>query len=415
MERGHKMPIKLITGQPGNGKTLYAVSLINEALKRGREVYTNINGISLDVLPIPENDKGELDWTMTPKGDENIGVKGALIVYDETQKLPYFAYKSKEKLSSNPLITELETHRHYGYDLIFITQSPKFLHLHLLELVNEHYHVKRPFNRKQAEIHMHRKACMLPETEAAEKRAEDVFKFAYPADLFKYYKSTEIVTNSKIRIPKYMKKLFFIGGASLFGIIYILVFSDNKIFNHVKGEDENKEFISNTTDSKVINPDQTTLKSDNRTAEEREAQKAMDLSVECRKAINLEKHECVKWFDDLSKNGSSVSSTGQVFQTVSYNPNKPYDFEYQPQVQPTDFPRMSGVIKLSSGKLVAIDQQGNYLTGISQQDCQKWLDGYRPFNYFSNNRSDMSSTEMQRSEISTQTNQPIRLYDLSED
>ena len=37
------MPIKLITGQPGNGKTLYAVYLINEALKQGREVYTNIN------------------------------------------------------------------------------------------------------------------------------------------------------------------------------------------------------------------------------------------------------------------------------------------------------------------------------------------------------------------------------------
>lgn len=396
------MPIKLITGQPGNGKTLYAVSLINEALKQGREVYTNINGISLDVLPIPENNKGELDWTMTPKGDENLGVKGALIVYDETQKLPYFAYKSKEKLSSNPLITELETHRHYGYDLIFITQSPKFLHLHLLELVNEHYHVKRPFNRKQAEIHMHRKACMLPETEAAEKRAEDVFKFAYPADLFKYYKSTEIVTNSKIRIPKYMKKLFFIGGACLIGIIYILVFSDNKIFNHVKGEDENKEFISNTTDSKVINPDQTTLKS----KEDNQLSNAsLDQSVECRKGVNVEKPECVKWFNDLSKNRSSVTASG--VQTVSYNPNKPYDFEYQPQVQPTDFPRMSGVVKLSSGKLVAIDQQGNYMQNISQDDCKKWLSGYRPFNYFAtNNRTDMSSTEMQRSEISTQTNQP---------
>ena len=113
----------------------------------------------------------------------------------------------------------------------------------------------------------------------------------------------------------------------------------------------------------------------------------------------------VKWFNDLSKNRSSVTASG--VQTVSYNPNKPYDFEYQPQVQPTDFPRMSGVVKLSSGKLVAIDQQGNYMQNISQDDCKKWLSGYRPFNYFAtNNRTDMSSTEMQRSEISTQTNQP---------
>lgn len=372
------MPIKLITGQPGNGKTLYAVYLINEALKEGREVYTNINGISLDVLPIPENNKGELDWTMTPKGDENLGVKGALIVYDETQKLPYFAYKSKEKLSSNPLITELETHRHYGYDLIFITQSPKFLHLHLLELVNEHYHVKRPFNRKQAEIHMHRKACMLPETEAAEKRAEDVFKFAYPADLFKYYKSTEIVTNSKIRIPKYMKKLFFIGGACLIGIIYILVFSDNKIFNHVKGEDENKKFISNTTDSKVINPDKTTLKSDNRTAEEREAE---------RKEIY------------------NKTMQHQKDQLIQYNISKPFE-TVEVSYQVTAKPVFSGCMK-KNGRYFAYTQQGTLLNDVSQDDCKRLIeDGDRPFNYFANDRSDMSSTEMQRSEISTQTNQP---------
>ena len=372
------MPIKLITGQPGNGKTLYAVYLINEALKQGREVYTNINGISLDVLPIPENDKGELDWTMTPKGDENLGVKGALIVYDETQKLSYFAYKSKEKLSSNPLITELETHRHYGYDLIFVTQSPKFLHLHLLELVNEHYHVKRPFNRKQAEIHMHRKACMLPETEAAEKRAEDVFKFAYPADLFKYYKSTEIVTNSKIRIPKYMKKLFFIGGACLIGIIYILVFSDNKIFNHVKGEDENKEFISNTTDSKVINPDQTTLKSDNRTPEEREAE---------RKEIY------------------NKTMQHQKEQLIQYNISKPFE-TVEVSYEVTAKPVFAGCIK-KHGKYYAYTQQGTLLNDVSQDDCKRLIeDGDRPFNYFATDRTDMSSTEMQRSEISTQTNQP---------
>ena len=69
-------------------------------------------------------------------------------------------------------------------------------------------------------------------------------------------------------------------------------------------------------------------------------------------------------------------------QAVSYNPNKPYDFDYQPTVQPTDFPRMSGVIKLSSGRLMAVDQQGNYMPEISVRDCQRWLEGYRPFNYF---------------------------------
>ena len=82
-----------------------------------------------------------------------------------------------------------------------------------------------------------------------------------------------------------------------------------------------------------------------------------------------------------------MTSSGTV-QTVSYNPNKPYDFDYVPQVQPTDFPRMSGVIKLSSGKLMAVDQQGNYMENVSEADCKKWLSGYRPFNYFAQNRQE---------------------------
>jgi len=112
-----------------------------------------------------------------------------------------------------------------------------------------------------------------------------------------------------------------------------------------------------------------------------------DISLECRKAVNVEKPECVKWFNDLSQSGSSVNADGQVVKTVSYDPDKPYDFEYQPQVQPTDFPRMSGVIRLKNGNLMAVDQQGNYMQNISQNDCKRWLDGYRPFNYFAQSQN----------------------------
>src|SRR5690606_28361850 len=111
--------------------------------------------------------------------------------------------------------------------------------------------------------------------------------------------------------------------------------------------------------------------------------------TECRKGINVEKPECVKWFDDLSKNNSSVDSTGQVVQTVSYNPSKPYDFYQQEiQVTPTDFPRMSGVVKMANGRLMAIDQQVNYIQSVSQNDCKKWLSNYRHFNYFSKQKNE---------------------------
>jgi hypothetical protein len=164
-------------------------------------------------------------------------------------------------------------------------------------------------------------------------------------------------------------------------------------FNTKRFEEKNGTAQENTSTGDNAVPE----KNSKETAKSTNA--PIDQNVECRKAVNLEKPECVKWFDDLSKNGSSVNSNGQVIQTVSYNPNKPYEFEYQPQVQPTDFPRMSGVVKLPSGRLMAIDQQANYMTGISQQDCQKWLSGHRPFNYFAqsqNQKSQRSVGEQQQ-------------------
>lgn len=364
------MPIKLITGQPGNGKTLYAVSLIIEAKKTGRPIYSNINGLDIEgVYPIPENEKGELDWTLTEQGDESTGKFGALVIYDETQKLRYFAYKPKEKLSTNPLIAKLEDHRHFAYDFIFITQSPKFLHLHLLELVGEHYHVKRPMNRARAEIHKHRGYSMNPESIAAVERAEDIFKFDYPKELFQYYKSTEIVTNAKIQIPKYMKKLMFIIGFCAIGIIYIFFFSDNKIFGHIKGEDKQ---VAKLEQSK---PD-TSISS-------LVVGEKFNPEVECRKGINVEKPECVQWFNNLTKSNGSASAMASTAEQIAYDPAQPYqDIETKVSYTVTAKPVFSGCSKFGN-RYQAYTQQGTKLD-VSQADCERLIkNNDRPFNYFS--------------------------------
>ena len=139
----------------------------------------------------------------------------------------------------------------------------------------------------------------------------------------------------------------------------------NNFLGTIFGSEEKTETVKNTnvqTPSDVNKQTSTTSPV---------ANQASDLSALCRHAVNLEKPECVKWFDDLSKNNSSVDSTGQVVQTVSYNPSKPYDFDQQEiQVTPTDFPRMSGVVKMANGRLMAIDQQGNYMQSVSQNDCK---------------------------------------------
>ena len=134
----------------------------------------------------------------------------------------------------------------------------------------------------------------------------------------------------------------------------------------------------------------------------------------CRKGANVEKPECVKWFDQITKNGSSVSTGENGHATVAYNPSQPFDDQIQKSVsyEVTAKPIFSGCMKTGS-KYQAYTQQGTKLE-VSQADCQRLIENNdRPFNYFANNRSDMSSTEMQRSEISTQTIQPkIKFFSL---
>ena len=59
--------MRLITGTPGAGKSLFAVSEIVKAVKDGRTVYTNIEGMDLEgVFPLDDkdwrnNDRSALD------------------------------------------------------------------------------------------------------------------------------------------------------------------------------------------------------------------------------------------------------------------------------------------------------------------------------------------------------------------
>ena len=383
----------LITGKPGSFKTAKCASLAIDYLKAGRRVFTNIDEFNYEgVEKLPEND----DWTNTPIG--------SVVIYDEAQQFEFLQYKGREKLSSDHRVKELEVHRHTGHDIILITQSPSFLHNHVLSLVGEHYHLHRAYGRSYADVFLWRYTAHSPDSTGAKNKAESHTKFKPDAKIFDKYKSTEVDTH-KLKIPPLYFKLGGFLACVLLLIGYMVFGSDNPFLSASKIK-ENADIASGKKQA-----EQPLVGSQAASASISSPGAAPDLSVECRKAVNLEKPECIKWFDDLTKNGSSVTSTGQVVQTVSYNPNKPYDFEYQPQVQPTDFPRMSGVIKLSTGRLMAVDQQGNYMPEISARDCQKWLDGYRPFDYFAQKQtqqvvqSDQQTQQQVQPQIQQQTPQ----------
>ncbi|MCT8088267.1 hypothetical protein H0920_15765 [Acinetobacter sp. C_4_1] len=386
------MAIYLTVGQPRHGKSQFAVKTaydyhlknleIQKRIDSGkfdpekdivREIYSDIEGHSEKcdfIHPAPA------DWRDVPDN--------SIIFMDEIHKRPEYT-DSDGKMSQNPMIVDLTTHAHQNKDIILMTQDPQRLNKGIRALIEKMYLVKRPIQKPNfATIYEFERWLRDPWQAAVSERSvkyQDSYKFFYKKKWQDMYTSASAHTSINFKIQSKF----------IYAIIAIIVLMSAAYFLFTKsgGDKLARNAISGISGEKVQQDKQNEVNPQSIAGAVSSADAAnnqFNADLECRKAVNVEKPECVKWFNDLGKNGSSVDSSGRVVQTVSYNPNKPYEFDYQPQVQPTDFPRMSGVIKLSSGKLVAIDQQGNYMTAISQQDCLRWLDGYRPFNYFAQNQ-----------------------------
>lgn len=359
----YKMLI-LITGKPGSFKTAKCASLAIDYLKAGRRVFTNIAEFNYDsVEKLPEND----DWTNTPTG--------SVVIYDEAQQFDFLQYKGREKLSTDHRVKELETHRHTGHDIILITQSPSFLHNHILSLVGEHYHLHRAYGRSYADVFLWRYTAHSPDSTGAKNKAESHTKFKPDTKIFDKYKSTELDTH-KLKIPP----LYFKLGGFLLAVIALVGFvvfgSDNPFLSASKIK-ENADIASGKQ------PQQTQLVG-SQAASASIANQSNNLDFECRKAINVEKPECVQWFNDLSNNKGSVS--GDFDKTlVTYNPSQPFndsDIQKKLQYEVTSKPIFSGCM-FKNGRYVAYTQQGTILNEVSQEDCKKLLvENDRPFNYF---------------------------------
>lgn len=313
-----------------------------------RTIYTNIKALKIDYVR-----SLEIDWRTCPDG--------SIMVIDEVQLVPPY---NDNKNKNEEIVQELTIHRHRGFDFWFITQSPSYLHPTIKELISCHYHVTRPYWRTP-KVYQFGSLRAYPNTLVNKLNCESKFSFKPKPAIFKLYKSTSIDTSKK-RTPKGLI------GFALFICFGLFVFSYGAsgglgFLGHFFGSDKKEEVKQQTSNQENTNFQ--AAQNSNFNADQ-----------ECRKAVNVEKPECVQWFNDLSKNPPTANGS-PVAQKVSYDSNKPYEFQPEQTVQIADYPRLSGCAKKPTGELVALDQQGNIMPNISKSDCQKWLDGVRPFNY----------------------------------
>lgn len=178
--------ITLITGQPGAGKTLFAISSIRDlaAAEKRPVFYSGITGLapSLGWIELADDDP----WFNAPTG--------AIIVIDECQR----KFRPRSVGVAVPEeVARMETHRHAGHDLFLLTQHPMLLDTNVRRLVGRHIHVMRAFGSKSATLHEWAEV-----REMCDKRREGSIRttWVYPKEVFELYKSAEVHTH-KARVP----------------------------------------------------------------------------------------------------------------------------------------------------------------------------------------------------------------------
>jgi len=119
--------ITLLEGTPGSGKSYYAVAeYLLPWLRAGRRLYVAVDGFYLDRLALFEGRSlQELQQQVTLWTDRTVIPSlllsiepGSAVCLDEAQTI----FRAKEKVPGE-ILRWLETHRHYGVDLLLMAQD----------------------------------------------------------------------------------------------------------------------------------------------------------------------------------------------------------------------------------------------------------------------------------------------------
>lgn len=140
--------IEVITGLPGNAKTLHALGLVIErAKKESRPVYyAGLKGFKNEDPRLQGTTWIEFDPL---KWHEDVP-SGAIIFIDECQKI--FRNRSLGSIPGKH-VTELEEHRHKGLDFYMITQHPSLIDPAIRKLTQSHRHMVRIWGMEASTVH----------------------------------------------------------------------------------------------------------------------------------------------------------------------------------------------------------------------------------------------------------------------
>ena len=238
--------IHLITGRPGHGKNIYALTFLEKEgfINYDKESKTFSSTIdrplffiafdSIDVKDATTAKYEDLDNLPKDQESENHSKfpDNSVIVIDEAHR---YSPRSSNRSGFTGFVSFLKIHRHYGFDFIFITQSQKDLNIDIRNLVENHFRVNRPFGTQKSFVN-HYLGAETTENKQPVKQSSK--PFVLDKRFFEVYKSASI-HNYKSSIPKkyyvfIVLFIIFIGFVISKGIYVIDAFSSGDALNFGK-------------------------------------------------------------------------------------------------------------------------------------------------------------------------------------
>lgn len=354
--------IRLTCGGIGTGKSYLNVKLAEEAKATGKykKIYSNIRAhseLAEGITPMPD------DWRDCETD--------SLVIIDEIQMHEKFSKHFSSRRDSE--IADLSMIRHNRLDIWMISPNPALVNSDVRNLVTQYYWLES-IGKTSTKCFCFGKVYNSV-SKTIKNQAYDEFTYSIEEKYYSLYKSTKDGVASGRNYNRNIKLMSFILGLIvvcliIVGLMFYLTKSTKDSYQDMQTKEQSKK--PQTTKEPLTNS----------------VLPVFDTN-ECRKGINVDKPECVAYFNALTDNKSSVSDT-----SVKYDPSKPYEqdeIQSNLSYQITSKPVFSGCMK-QNGRYVAYTQQGTIIKNVSSTDCQRLIDNNdRPFNYFQEPQQAQSS------------------------
>lgn len=384
----------LITAPIGTGKTLYTIELIFEYLNQGRPVYSNIVGLKVTgVINVDSTSQNPFDWRDLPNDavlffDEahehpayserdllkNLTIESYeqdlknvdLLDVSDTKKKSITAQIEKEYAKSLRRKKEeildiglsMSMHRHFGIEIILISQNPTKLNKDVLSNVTIHHVMRRKFGFDAANIWTFGEAMTTWGKSVADSALVKKY-WRFPKHLYNYYVSSE-----KHNIKKYFPKKYYV-----YACVPLLIFylgyakaRETGFMGLVPKADQVEEVKQIPSDSKEMGYDAHVVELDPKQRDALDKLEAESLGM------TLEQYQDLK---NPEKRNNQIAMAQK-----QYDISNPFDYSYMQPAPVTTNRVFSGCLNNTP-----YDQQGSVIHDAPKDLCTRLIkQGDRPFN-----------------------------------